>query len=83
MDSKLTEKGQMTLPKEARDHLNLKPGDRVKIFTHPDGHVVLLPKVPISALKGMLKTHKHATIEEMDEAIRATAVERYRGAARK
>ena len=80
MESKITAKGQMTLPKEAREYLKLKPGDKVKIFIHPDGHVALLPVVPVTALRGLLKTTKHATIEEMDAAIREGAVARYRRA---
>jgi antitoxin PrlF len=73
VESALTSKGQMTIPKAIREHLHLKPGDRVRFFVHPDGTVVLLPKLPITALKGMLKTTKHATIEEMNEAIAAGA----------
>lgn len=70
MESALTVKGQATIPKAIRDHLGLKPGDRVKFFVHPDGTVVLLPKIPVSALRGMLKhTGTPVTLEEMDEAI--------------
>ncbi len=32
VQSTLTVKGQATLPKAVRDHLGLKPGDRVKFF---------------------------------------------------
>jgi predicted nucleic-acid-binding protein len=45
----------------------LKPGDRVKFFVHPDGTVVLLPKRPVSALRGIIKSDRPPpTIEEMD-----------------
>jgi antitoxin PrlF len=54
MESAITSKGQATIPKAVRDHLQLKPGDRVKFFIHPDGSVVLLPKLPLSALRGIL-----------------------------
>jgi antitoxin PrlF len=54
MESTVTGRGQMTIPKAIREHLGLKPGDRVKFFVHPDGSVVLLPKVPVTALRGML-----------------------------
>jgi AbrB family looped-hinge helix DNA binding protein len=73
----------MTVPKAIREHLHLKPGDRVRFFVHPDGTVVLLPKLPITALKGLLKTTKHATISEMNDAIAAGASERYRRHKRK
>jgi len=70
MDSTLTSKGQATIPKPIRDHLGLKPGDRIKFFIHPDGSVVLLPKLPARALRGMLAHRgRPVTIEEMDEAI--------------
>lgn len=83
MESAITIKGQITIPKAIREHLHLKPGDRVKFFVHPDGTVVLLPKLPVSALRGMLKTTKHASLEEMDEAIATGVSERYRRATRR
>jgi antitoxin PrlF len=70
MDSAITTKGQATIPKAIREHLGLKPGDRVKFFVHPNGSVVLLPKLPASALRGILKSpRKGVTIEMMNEAI--------------
>jgi len=74
----VTVKGQATLPKPVRDHLGLKPGDRVKFFIHPDGTVVILPMRPASSLREMLKRpgQKPITIEEMDGAIAAAVGER-------
>lgn len=54
MESTITSKGQTTIPKAIREHLRLKPGDRVKFFVHPDGSVVLLPKRPAAALRGIV-----------------------------
>jgi antitoxin PrlF len=76
MESAITSKGQATIPKAVREHLGLKPGDRVKFFVHPDGTVVLLPKLPASALRGIVKTRRHVSIEQMDEAIASGAVGR-------
>jgi AbrB family looped-hinge helix DNA binding protein len=78
VQSLVTAKGQVTLPRAIRDQLDLKPGDRVKFFIHPNGSVVMLPMRPASALRGMLKRpgQKPITIEEMDEAIAAAACER-------
>jgi len=74
MDSALTVKGQATIPKPIREHLGLKPGDRVKFFLHPDGSVVLLPKLPASALKGIVKARRRGiTLGEMHEAGTAAA----------
>lgn len=53
-----TIKGQATIPKAIREHLGLKLGDRVKFFVHPDGSVVLLPKLPASALRGIVKARR-------------------------
>jgi antitoxin PrlF len=77
MQSAVTSKGQATIPKAVRDHLRLKPGDRVKFFIHPNGNVVLLPKLPASALRGMLKAPRRRTvsIEQMHEAVAASASE--------
>ncbi len=76
MESVITKKGQATIPKAVRKHLHLKPGDRVKFFLHPDGSVVLLPKLPVAALRGVLKHRRApATIEKMDEAVIAGANE--------
>lgn len=80
MQSTITAKGQTTIPKEIRDHLHVKPGDRVKYFIHPDGTVVMLPKHPASALRGILKSERRVTIEEMNEAIGAAIEERYKRA---
>ena len=70
MESALTVKGQATIPKAIREHLHLKPGDRVKFFVHPDGSVVLLPKLPAAALRGIIKSRRSrpVTIAEMTEA---------------
>ncbi len=78
MQSTITVKGQTTLPKPVRDHLGLKPGDRVKFFIHPNGTVVILPMLPVSSLRGMLRRpgRKPVTIEEMDEGIAAAVGER-------
>jgi antitoxin PrlF len=77
MDSAITVKGQATIPKAIREYLGLKPGDRVKFFMHPNGTVVLLPKLPVTALRGMLKSRRArpVTIEEMNKAIAAGATE--------
>ncbi len=70
VESALTVKGQATIPKAIREHLRLKPGDRVKFFVHPDGSVVLLPKLPAAALRGIIKSRRQrpVTISEMARA---------------
>lgn len=81
MESALTAKGQTTIPKPIRDHLHLSPGDRVKFFVHPDGTVVILPKIGTSALKGMVTSRgKRTSLRDMDSAIAEAAVSRSRRA---
>ena len=69
MDSAITTKGQITIPKAIREHLGLRPGDRVKFFVHDDGSVVLLPKLQVTALRGMIKGRQPpVTIDDMGDA---------------
>src|SRR5579871_6713554 len=52
VDSMLTTRGRLTIPKPIRDHLGLRPGDRVKFFVRPDGGLALLP---VSALRRIVQ----------------------------
>jgi AbrB family looped-hinge helix DNA binding protein len=69
MESALTVKGQATIPKAVREYLHIGPGDRIKFFLHPDGTVVILPKLPASSLKGLIRTRRRVSLDEMDTAI--------------
>ena len=78
MEAAITAKGQATIPKPVREYLGLKAGDKVKFFLHPDGTVVLLPKVPVSSLRGILSPQARTlSLEEIDDAPAAGATERY------
>ena len=70
MESAITVKGQAAIPKKIREHLGLKPGDRLKFFLHPDGSVVLLPKVSVRTLRGMVRARRRrpVTIDQMTSA---------------
>jgi len=84
MESALSVKGQATIPKAIRVHLRLEPGDRIKFFKHPDGTVVILPKLPTSRLKGIVSSRRRrtASIAEMEEAVVAGAANRSRATRR-
>jgi len=78
----VTGKGQVTLPKDVREHLRLHEGDKVE-FTFQDGHRVVVSKSgpKLSELFGMLgKPPRSLSLEEMDEVIQQAAVDRYRRA---
>lgn len=84
MESTLTTKGQVTIPKEMRDQLHLAPGDKVKFFIQPDGRVVILPKLPASALRGMFRSRVGpVSLEDMDAGVTKGATRRFRRAGRK
>jgi antitoxin PrlF len=64
----LTSKGQTTIPKEIRDGLGMKPGDRMTFTLMPDGTVVMRVKSKrIMELAGALrkKGRKPVSIEQM------------------
>jgi len=69
----LTSKGQVTIPKEIREKLRLKTGDRVLFVERPDGTIAMRAQnKSVLDLLGKLKppNGKTATLEEMEEAIR-------------
>ena len=69
MESVITTKGRVTIPKAVREYLGLKPGDRIKFFAHPNGGVVLLPKLRATVLRGIVRSRQPpVTIEETEEA---------------
>jgi antitoxin PrlF len=78
LESAITVKGQATIPKPIREHLGLRPGDRVKFFVHPDGSVVLLPKISASAVRGIVKSRRprRVTPEQMTRAAAEGALSR-------
>jgi len=78
MESALSVKGQTTIPKAIRDHLHLQPGDRIKFFLHPDGSVVILPKIPTSKLNGSVRVRRRASLDDMETAIGEGATARGR-----
>jgi len=78
-EAKMTSKGQITVPKDIRMKLGLKPGDRIRFLLEADGRVKLMPaKRDISELVGILpKPRRVVSIEEMDEAIARAVAEKY------
>lgn len=57
MNRKVTDRGQVTIPKSLRTSLGIRPGDRVE-FEERDGTIVLRKVVtrdPIEALVGLIR----------------------------
>ena len=64
----LTSKGQTTIPKDIRDSLGMKPGDRMTFTLMPDGTVVMRVKgKSVMELAGTLrkKGRKPISVEQM------------------
>jgi len=76
--SKLTAKGQTTIPSDVRELLDLKAGD-VLDYSFRDGEVVLRKRRSALEFAGILHdpNRKPLSIEEMDEAIGEAINERY------
>ena len=52
----LTTKGQITIPKEVREHLGVDAGDRLNFETREDGTVVVTPMTRhVRELAGLLR----------------------------
>jgi antitoxin PrlF len=74
LKSTLTSKGQVTIPKQVRDKLGLKMGDRLMFRIEGDGKFVVerAEEDPLEGLVGMLRhlaQDRPFTDEEMNEAI--------------
>ena len=70
--STLTSKGQITLPKQIRQRLNVAAGDRIDFVVEENGEVVVRPALSrLKQLRGMLRdrSRKPVRIDKMDDAI--------------
>lgn len=70
--STLTQQGQIILPQEIQNHLELSEGSQVEFVIDATGDVKIIPlKIPVEKLSGIL--HRPgtpaATLEEMETAI--------------
>ena len=68
----LTTKGQITIPKEVREHLGVDTGDRLSFVLQKDGTVIVKPITRhVRELGGLLQRpgQRSVSISEMDEGI--------------
>lgn len=82
MQSTLTSKAQITLPKAVRQLLQLAPGDKVAFVAQADGQITVskASSPSFAQLRGVLpKPARTISIEEMNQAIATAAQERQRG----
>ncbi|HXU33640.1 MAG TPA: AbrB/MazE/SpoVT family DNA-binding domain-containing protein [Thermoanaerobaculia bacterium] len=86
--STLTSKGQVTIPKEVRDRLGLKEGDRLVFRFDDQGNLLARPEAqsPLGRLSGLLHHlagDRPVTIEEMNGAVKRQAAARFKKAVRR
>jgi len=72
----VTSRGQVTFRKELLQHLGIQPGDKIEVDKMPDGRMEVRAARrtgKIEDIFGILKgkSKKIATLEEIEEAIRA------------
>ena len=72
----VTSKGQITLRCDLLHHLGVKPGERIEIRPLPGGRIEVRAARPAGSIEefiGLLagRTHKTATLEEIQEAAAA------------
>lgn len=68
LTANLTAKGQVTVPVRLRKILGLTAGDRVRFGTEA-GRVYLEKEPELSAIFGVVKARKPATLAQMDAAV--------------
>jgi AbrB family looped-hinge helix DNA binding protein len=72
-EATLTSKGQITLPKQIRNALNLKPGDRLSFILEKGKKVRMEAQtLSVSDIKGILKppSSTPVSISKMNQAIK-------------
>ena len=61
-------KYQVVIPKEIRESMNIKPGQKVDMLVY-DGMIVLVPLVPIEELRGIAKGIEDEFVREPDREL--------------
>ena len=72
IQSKLTAKGQTTIPREVREYLNLRPGDEL-VYTLRNGKVEIgtrkVRAVDLAGILGPSPSGRSLSVKEMEDAI--------------
>lgn len=70
--SRITSKGQVTIPKDVRDRLGLRPGDEIEFVEDRRGYRVLkrVPASPFQKYRGYLRNLAGCDPDELVERMR-------------
>ncbi len=74
----LTSKGQITIPKEIRDQLQVQTGDRIEFLVGANGQITICPATSdVTTLKGLIsKPRRSVTLAAMKATIRQRGARR-------
>jgi AbrB family looped-hinge helix DNA binding protein len=74
----ITAKGQTTIPKDVREKLHLKPGDRVEFIAQDDGTALMVPAtLTLAQLKASIpRLDRVLSLDDIDRVIRRHAAAR-------
>ena len=76
--TKLTDGGQITLPKAIRTKANMQPGDFVEVDMDDEGHIVLTPKKLVNAAQAYFWSEDWQKGEaKADEDIKSGRVKKF------
>ena len=77
-ESKVTAKGQTTIPLEVREHLGIVPGDRVRYVINGERVEVFPRNKPASAIFGLLEEYAipGTTLDDYKAAVADAVAER-------
>lgn len=76
IESTVTAKGQTTLPKDIRDVLKLKPGDKLRYLIIGDEVRILRPRKALSLAGALAHKGEAKSVDEMRAAIIERAAKR-------
>ena len=64
--TKLSSRGQIVIPKEIREKLDLSPGQKLEVYEEGDKIVLMaVPEDPVDSLNGMFQTE--SSVKELRE----------------
>ncbi len=71
--TRMTSKGQITLPKKVRDTLGLQPGDKVEVASCEHGYIIkkAASPSPFDKYVGFLKGERGRSTDEIVEELRS------------
>lgn len=72
---RVTDKFQVTIPKDVRETLGLRPGEEVVVETGPGGRIIVkrfpTSKNPLKVLIGKKTYPRHVPVEELENKLEA------------